>query len=86
MSNKRQNYGTDQAQILCGTSLDAREGFIPDKSLVGGKVPKCITSTTKDTIIIVYFIPIDKNIAKYKVYVNPARWYAGLKYILQLLL
>ena len=25
-----------------------------------------------------------KNIAKYKVYVNPARWYAGLKYILQL--
>ena len=44
------------------------------------------TSTTKDTIIIVYFIPIDKNIAEYKVYVNPARWYAGLKYILQLLL
>ena len=34
----------------------------------------------------VYFIPIDKNIAKYKVYVNPARLYAGLKYILQLLL
>ena len=32
---------------------------IPDKSLVGGKVP--ITSTTKDTIIIVYFIPIDKK-------------------------
>jgi len=58
--------------------------LIPDKSLVGGKVPKCITSTTKDTIIIVYFIPIDKNIAEYKVYVNPARWYAGLKYILQL--
>ena len=59
---------------------------IPHKSLVGWKVSKCITSTTKDTIIIVYFIPIDKNIAKYKVYVNPARWYAGLKYILQLLL
>ena len=61
---------------------------IPDKSLVGGKVPKCITSTTsttKNTIINVYYIPIDKNIAKYKVYVNPARWYAGLKYILQLL-
>ena len=32
---------------------------IPDKSLVGGKVPKCITSTTKDTIIIVYFIQIE---------------------------
>ena len=32
----------------------------------------------------VYFILIDKNIAKYKVYVNPARWYAGLKYILEL--
>ena len=65
------------------------KGSITDKSLVGGKVPKCITSTTsttKDTIIIVYFIPIDKNIAKYKVYVNPARWYAGLKYILPLLL
>ena len=62
---------------------------IPDESLVGGNVPKCITSTTsttKDTIIIVYFIPIDKNIAEYKVYVNPARWYARLKYILQLLL
>jgi len=43
-------------------------------------------STTKDTIIIVYFIPIDKNIAEYKMYVNPARWYAGMKYILQLLL
>ena len=42
--------------------------------------------TTKDTIIIVYFIPIDKNIAEYKVYVNSARWYAELKYILQLLL
>ena len=27
------------------------------------------TSTTKDTIIIVYFIPIDKNIAEYKVYI-----------------
>jgi len=38
----------------------------------GGKVPKCITiSTTKDTIIIVYFIPIDKNIAEYKVYFLP---------------
>ena len=53
------------------------KGSITDKSLVGGKVPKCITSTTsttKDTIIIVYFIPIDKkNIAEYKVYVNPAR-------------
>ena len=35
--------------------------IIPDKSLVGGKVPKCIISTTKDTIIIVYFIPIDKK-------------------------
>ena len=34
----------------------------------GGKVPKCIT---KDTIIIVYFIPIDKNIAEYKVYFLP---------------
>ena len=44
------------------------------------------TSTTIDTIIIVYSIPIDKNIAEYKVYVNPARWYEGLKYILQLLL
>ena len=51
-----------------------------DKSLVGGKVSKCTTSTTEDTIIIVYFIPI----AEYKVYVNPARWYAGLKYILEL--
>ena len=50
------------------------KGSITDKSLVGGKVPKCITSTTKDIIIIVYFIPIDKkNIAEYKVYVNPAR-------------
>jgi len=37
----------------------------------GGKVPKCITSTTKDTIIILYFIPIDKNIAEYKVYFLP---------------
>ena len=37
----------------------------------GGKVPKCITSPTKDTIIIVYFIPIDKNIAEYKVYFLP---------------
>ena len=54
---------------------------IHDKSLVGGKVPKCITSI----LYIVYFIPIDKNIAEYKVYVNPARWYAELKYILQLL-
>ena len=66
------------------------KGSITDKSLVGGKVPKCITSTTsttKDTIIIVYFIPIDKkNIAEYKVYVNPARWYAGLRYILPPLL
>ena len=41
------------------------------------------TSTTKDTIIIVYIIPIDKNIAEYNVYVNPARWYNGLKHILQ---
>ena len=35
-------------------------------SLVGGKVPKCITSTTstnKDTITIVYFILNDKKIA-----------------------
>ena len=42
---------------------------IPHKSLVGEKVSKCITittSTTKDTIIIVYFIPIDKNIAEFK--------------------
>ena len=59
---------------------------IPDKSLVGGKVPKCITSQLAQLKIIVYFIPIDKNIAEYKVYVNPARWYAGLKCILQLLL
>ena len=36
---------------------------IPDYSLEGGKVPKCITSTTKDTITIVYFILNDKNIA-----------------------
>ena len=38
------------------------KGNITDKSLVGGKVPKCITSTTsttKDTIIIVYFIQIE---------------------------
>ena len=33
-----------------------------DINLVGGKVPKCIT-TTKDAITIVYFILIDKNIA-----------------------
>ena len=37
--------------------------------MVGGKVPKCITSTFKDTNTIVYFILNDKNIGEYKVYV-----------------
>ena len=46
---------------------DQWEFTIPDNSLVGGKVPECITSTTKDNIIIVFFIPIDKNIVEYKV-------------------
>ena len=27
VSNKRQNGGTNQAQILCGTSRDPREGL-----------------------------------------------------------
>ena len=45
--------------------LDRGRG-IPDINLVGGKGPKCITSTistTKDTRTMVYFILNDKNIA-----------------------
>ena len=61
---------------------------IPDKSLVGGKVP--ITSTQlaqlKILLLLDILFQLIKNIAEYKVYVNPARWNAGLKYILQLLL
>ena len=59
------------------------------KSLVGGKVPKCITSQLaqlKILLLLYILFQLIKIIAEYKVYVNPARWYAGLKYILQPLL
>ena len=40
---------------------------------------KELDGTTKDNITIVYFIVNDK----YKKYMNPARLYAGLLYVLQ---
>jgi len=39
---------------------------VPDKSLVLRMVTKCITSKAKDTIIIVFFIPIDKSLTNIK--------------------
>ena len=62
-----QSHLFGQPWIICSFSeqyflffLKVNLTAIPDKSLVGGNVPKCITSTTKDTII-VYFIQIDKK-------------------------